>query len=109
PTGAHTLSVHAYDRVGFQATTNATTTVYYDGTPPGTPTITSTSPAGWTNQDSFGFSWTNPGDVGSGIANYQFLLDGAAGPYDVGNVISVAGVVVGAGAHTVQVRAIDAV
>lgn len=103
-TGAHTLLLRSRDRCGWTGPYAAPVTLYYDGTAPGQPS-SSASPSGWTNQNSFHFSWSNPGDAGSGIQYYEWQLDGAYSGTTTANAIDLG--MPGVGQHTFIVRAID--
>lgn len=75
--GAHTIYVWLKDNVGnIDYQNNSTTTLYFDNTPPGAPTIySSTHQEGiWANNIVPEFNWTIPTDL-SGIQGYSFILD----------------------------------
>ena len=103
--GPHIIAVQPVDLVGLVGTSQSRS-LLFDAAPPGVPTITSVTPSGFSTTNSFTIAWNNPGDAGSGINRYQYVVDSIDGPYDVaGN-----SVIIGApnvGTHTIQVQAID--
>lgn len=105
PTGAHTLTAQPVDLIGHVGPT-LNRTLYVDTSPPSTPAISSVTPPGFSTINSFIIAWTSPGDLGSGVNRYQYLIDGVDGPYDVqGTTVTLAAPSVGT--HDVQIRAVD--
>ncbi len=75
--GTHTIYVRAVDTPGnLGYLGNAS--LYIDNTNPNTPTVNEWhSGNNWTQHSTPYFTWTNPGDVGSGVTNYVGDQDGS--------------------------------
>jgi hypothetical protein len=72
--GAHTIYIWLIDETGnVNHNNNNITTLYYDATPPSSPTDVTATPSSWTSTNSFSVSWTNPADM-SGIAGVYYKL-----------------------------------
>ena len=100
PDGHYRFDVRAYDRAGnmVQRSLNITVDMI-------SPTLTIESPAGTCNSTAIGASWTGS-DPASGIAGYQYSLDGAAWS-SVGSLSEAVLEGVNDGVHSFQVKAID--
>lgn len=87
-TSSHSISVAASDDIP---------------SAPGTPAA---SPSGWTNVNTFSFSWGGASPQ-SCVADYQFRIDGGAA-VEAGNTLAISGVPApGPGSHTFEVRALN--
>lgn len=103
--GANSFEVRAIDAAGNVGSWSLAGGMYLDRNPPGTPTITVASPSYWTSVNSFYFAWTNPGDDLSGIAYYEWVLDGTYPGYTSGTSTGLS--VPWVGVHRLEVRAVD--
>lgn len=108
--GQHTAYVWLQDQAGNRDhTRRSTTTLYFDGSAPASPTNLTASPGGWTNVNGFGLAWTNP-TGGAPIAGVYYRLDTPPGTPTDGTFVAgadintLSGITVGsAGAHDVYV------
>ncbi|MCX6122023.1 MAG: FG-GAP-like repeat-containing protein [Ignavibacteriales bacterium] len=66
--------VYAYNTGGNSGYSNEANAVTKDVTPPSAPTAVQIAPSGWTNQNTFNITWTNPSDP-SGIAKLWYIID----------------------------------
>ena len=66
--------VYAFNTGGNSAYSNEANATTKDVTPPAAPTAVQIVPSGWTNQNTFNITWTNPSDP-SGIAKVWYLID----------------------------------
>lgn len=82
---------------------------YIDGSAPNSPVISEThiGSTSWSNHSTPYFSWSVPGDSGSGVASYQYSLDGGSAT-SLGNVTS-HHPTLSDGTHTYKLKAVDAV
>jgi hypothetical protein len=104
--GIHTVYVRAIDTPGNIGEAGSIE-LYIDRTPPNTPLIrewhcTDT----WSAHSSPYFTWTDPGDIGSGVISYEASVDEQA-PIDIGNVESYHPTWP-SGEHTFKIQAVDA-
>ncbi|UCE38149.1 MAG: Ig-like domain-containing protein [Thermoplasmata archaeon] len=75
--GGHTIYIWLNDNASnADHTTYNTTTLYYDGTAPNSPSGLTATPDTWTATNSFMISWFNPAEL-SGIAGAYYKLDSA--------------------------------
>ena len=66
--------IFAYNTVGNSGYSNETNATTKDVTAPAAPTAAQIVPSGWTNQNTFNITWTNPSDP-SGIAKLWYIID----------------------------------
>jgi len=102
PEGERTFSVRSVDAGGIVDDTPATVTWWVDQTAPGTSIDAQPAPFSSDRSPTFEFSGT---DSGSGVARFECRLDGGpfancASPHQLSEL--------GEGAHTFEVRAVDA-
>jgi subtilase family serine protease len=104
--GVHVVYVRAVDKPG-NVGPPANVSVYIDTSPPGTPVIKEWHSGGtWTGHSSPYFSWTDPGDRGSGIAYYMASVDNQT-PVDIGGIFYYHPTWE-SGIHTFKIYAVDA-
>ncbi|HLD73180.1 MAG TPA: CARDB domain-containing protein [Candidatus Nanoarchaeia archaeon] len=103
--GVHTIYVRAVDNPG-NLGHSGNVSLYIDTSNPGTPIIKELhSGDNWTQHNSPYYTWTNPGDIGSGVVSYVGELDGNL--FSLGNSQSYH-VNVTSGSHTFRIYAQDA-
>ncbi|MHB8604750.1 MAG: N-acetylmuramoyl-L-alanine amidase, partial [Thermoplasmatota archaeon] len=105
-TGSYSIRVRAENNVGLWSAWSAPVAVHVDVTPPNAPAIASARAGAWSNDATPTVTWTDPGDLGSGVAAYARTLDGAIG--NVGNVLADTPRLAD-GVHTYSLKAMDGV
>jgi len=105
-TGTYTFQVRALNSAGNWETSYASDVLMIDVTPPNPPSIGEghCGPS-WTTHNSPFFTWSDPGDSGSGVSYYEGSIDGGS----VFTVSSGYHPTWGDGTHTFKVRAVDRV
>lgn len=107
--GSHTWTVQAIDGAGNIRTASTTRTVVVDSGPPEPFALTEPAAGLATRSRVPLLQWSATTDTGVGLAGYQLLVDGIAGPVMAPNVLaSGPASPLPDGSHTWQVRALDA-
>jgi len=103
--GIHTIYARVVDIPGNEGEI-ANASLYIDKTSPNIPIIREWHTGGnWTNHDSAYYSWSDPGDQGSGVVNFTGLLDNST--VELGYNLTYH-VNLTTGIHTFKVKARDA-
>lgn len=107
--GAHTWTVEAVDGAGNVRAASTTRRIVVDSGPPDPFSLTEPAAGLATRSRAPLMQWSATTDTGVGLAGYQLLVDGIAGPVMAPNVLAGAPASpLPDGNHTWQVRALDA-